>query len=78
MSFHLIGMQGKTTRRCAETLLKRGLIHFIASDAHGLHRRPPGVLDGLHRAGRLLGKDRVYQMIETQPAAIIDNGVFGL
>jgi protein-tyrosine phosphatase len=74
----LIGMQGKTIRRCAETLLKRGLIHFIASDAHGLHKRPPGVLDGLHRAGRLLGKDRVYQMIETQPTAIINNVVTGL
>lgn len=73
----LIGMQGKTIRRCAETLLKNGLIHFIASDAHGLRRRPPGVLDGLHRAGRILGTDRVYQMIETQPAAIIDNVVPG-
>src|SRR5207244_11283230 len=33
----LVGMQGKTIRRCAETLLKQGLIHCIASDAHGLH-----------------------------------------
>lgn len=69
----LTGWQGNTTRRCAENLLKKGLIHCIASDAHGLHRRPPGVLDGLHCAARLLGKDRIYQMIETQPAEIINN-----
>src|SRR5947209_18357022 len=32
----LIGLSGKTTRHCAETLLKKGLIHCIASDAHSL------------------------------------------
>src|SRR5205085_11015594 len=46
----LAGMQGNTARRCAETLLKPGLIPCIAADAHGLHRRPPGVLRGLERA----------------------------
>src|SRR5579875_56748 len=30
----LLGMQGRTTQRCAEMLLKKGLIHCIASDAH--------------------------------------------
>src|SRR6266480_4443225 len=37
----LVGMQGRTAQRTAETLLRRGLVHFIASDAHGMHRRPP-------------------------------------
>src|SRR5207248_8685910 len=32
----LVGMQGRTAQRAAETLLKRGLVHCIASDAHGL------------------------------------------
>ena len=69
----LVGMQGKTIRRCAETLLKQGLIHCIASDAHGLHRRPPGVIRGLERARELVGQVRVYQMIQVQPAAILSN-----
>ena len=69
----LAGMQGNTTRRCAETLLKQGLIHCIASDAHGLHRRPPGVIRGLERARELVGQGRVYQMIQAQPAAILSN-----
>ncbi len=69
----LAGMQGNTTRRCAETLLKQGLIHCIASDAHGLHRRPPGVIRGLERARVLVGQVRVYQMIQAQPAAILSN-----
>ena len=69
----LAGMQGNTTRRCAEALLKQGLIHCIASDAHGLHRRPPGVIRGLERARELVGQVRVYQMIQAQPAAILSN-----
>src|SRR5947209_14134631 len=69
----LTGMQGNTTRRCAETLLKQGLIHCIASDAHGLRRRPPGVIRGLERAMELVGQVRVDQLIEAQPAAILSN-----
>lgn len=69
----LIGMQGKIAKHCAETLLKKGLIHCIASDAHGMHRRPPNVVNGLQAAVRLLGTERVYQMVEVQPAIILNN-----
>lgn len=69
----LLGMQGNTARRTAETLLRKGLIHCIASDAHGLRRRPPGVTGGLQCAVRALDQKRVYQMTEVWPAAIINN-----
>src|SRR5439155_26894531 len=70
-----IGYSGTTTRRTAETLLKKKLIHCIASDAHGLQKRPPGVSRGLQRAEQLLDQASVYQMIETRPAAIISNAI---
>jgi len=69
----LIGMQGNTARRTAEDLLKKGLIHCIASDAHCLSMRPPGVSRGIQRAIQLLGQVHVYHMIETWPAAILNN-----
>ncbi|HLX57247.1 MAG TPA: CpsB/CapC family capsule biosynthesis tyrosine phosphatase, partial [Ktedonobacteraceae bacterium] len=69
----LMGMQGNTIRRCAETLLQKKLVHFIASDAHGLHKRPPGVVGGLQQAIRLLGQSHIYQMTEVWPAAVINN-----
>jgi protein-tyrosine phosphatase len=69
----LIGMQGRTTRRCAEMLLKKGLIHCIASDAHGLRKRVPGVARGLQCAEKLLDRSSIYRMIEGQPAAIVSN-----
>ncbi len=72
----LTGMQGNTTRRCAETLLKKGLVSCMASDAHGIHKRPPGVSRGLQRAKELLSDARVQQLIEICPAAILHNEVY--
>jgi len=69
----LIGLQGRTIRRCAEALLKEGLIQCIASDAHGLHTRPPRVAEGLQCAARMLGRERVHQMVEICPAAILNS-----
>lgn len=74
----LTGMQGRTAKHCAEALLKKGLIHCISSDAHGIHKRPPGVVGGLQAAVRILGHERVQQMVEGCPAAIVNNEAFNL
>ncbi len=74
----LVGQWGKTVRRCAETLLKKNLIHCIASDAHGLNKRPPGISSGLRCAVQVLNRISVYQMIETRPATILNNEVDSL
>lgn len=68
----LVGLQGKTTGRVAENYLKKGLVHFIASDAHSLHKRPPKVAQGLQRAVQLLGQARVHQMTEVNPATMLN------
>jgi protein-tyrosine phosphatase len=78
MASSLIGMQGDTARRTAEILLKKRLVHCIASDAHGVHTRPPCVIQGLQRARQMLGQALVHQMIETLPAAIINNQLCSL
>ena len=72
----LVGMQGNTVRKCAETLLKRGLIHCIASDAHGPGRRPPAIKQGMQVAERILGRLQAEQLIEMRPAAIVQNQAF--
>lgn len=75
MAGSLIGMQGNIARRTAEKLLKKGLIHCLASDAHGMHKRPPRVVQSLQYARQLLGEARVHQMTEVWPTAIINNEV---
>src|SRR5262249_34896207 len=69
----LIGAQGKAACSCAKTLLKKSLVHYIASDAHGLQLRPPNLLKGLQSASKLLGDERVHQMTEVWPAIILRN-----
>ncbi len=69
----LVGMQGRTAKRTAETLLKRGLVHCIASDAHGLHRRPPAIAPGLRQVVQVIGQVKTQQLIEGFPMMIINN-----
>ena len=69
----LSGLWGKTVRHSAETLLKKGLVHCIASDAHGVQKRAPCVLAGLECARKLVDRDSIQRMIETLPAAIVKN-----
>lgn len=69
----LAGMQGRTAQRTAETLLKRGLVHCIASDSHGLHRRPPAIAHGLHQVVQVIGQVKTQQLIEDFPMMIINN-----
>ena len=69
----LIGMQGRTAQHTAKMLLKRGQVHCVASDAHGLHRRPPAINEGLHKVVKLIGKGKMQQFTEDYPMRIINN-----
>jgi protein-tyrosine phosphatase len=54
----LLGAYGRLVQRTAERYLRRGWVHFIASDAHS-PQRPPVLTAALQRAARLIGKERV-------------------
>jgi protein-tyrosine phosphatase len=73
----LLGAHGTAARRSAEMLLKKGLIHCLASDAHGFRLRPPQIAQGLHYARQFLGIERVHFLTEVQPAAILTNELVG-
>lgn len=69
----VLGMHGNIVRRAAETFVKQGFIHCIASDAHGMHRRQPHITQSLQQLEKLVGQERVQQMIERCPSTIIKN-----
>jgi protein-tyrosine phosphatase len=69
----LVGMQGRTAQRAAEALLRQGMVHCIASDAHALHRRPPAIVQSVRRAVQLVGQVRTQQLIEGCPMTIIND-----
>ncbi|HLX57817.1 MAG TPA: CpsB/CapC family capsule biosynthesis tyrosine phosphatase [Ktedonobacteraceae bacterium] len=69
----LLGMLGNTTCKCAETLLKKGYIHCIASDAHGPGRRPPALKQSLEVAAHMLGIVEAQQLSVKRPAYVVKN-----
>jgi len=64
----LIGRFGSTVERYAHELVRDGLVHNVASDAHDASRRPPGLRAELEEAGY---GPYVGYWCEEVPAAII-------
>lgn len=50
--------EGSDAERCAHRLLRRGYVHFLASDGHGARRRRPTLRRGVQAAARILGDER--------------------
>lgn len=57
----LTGEFGPTVRECAMYLLRREAVHFIASDAHSASFRKPELSLAVHKASRLIGRQRLWQ-----------------
>ena len=64
----LVGRFGSTVERFAHRLVTEGLVHNVASDAHDLRRRPPGIRDEVEEAG--YGEHAAW-WCEEVPGAII-------
>jgi protein-tyrosine phosphatase len=69
----MAGRFGRTVQRCTQTLFERGLVHNVASDAHDVMRRPPGLLAGFRVLDRelpgLLAEADWYTQVV--PAAVL-------
>ena len=62
----------KGPRPLAESLLRDGHAHVLASDAHSGHQlRPPALGAGAAAAAELVGEERAKWMVEDAPAAIL-------
>lgn len=66
----LLGQFGAASRKTAETLLRRGWAHVIASDAHSPRTRPPLLSGACAAAARLVGAETARRAVEAIPAAI--------
>ncbi|HWI21912.1 MAG TPA: CpsB/CapC family capsule biosynthesis tyrosine phosphatase [Baekduia sp.] len=65
----LVGRFGKEPRRFAQGLLRAGMVHNVASDAHSVQRRPPGMAAEMRKAGYDDLTDHLCRMV---PQALID------
>ena len=68
----LTGGFGPKIRQFAQKLLKKRLIHIIASDAHGINGRSPGLTLAIKEAERIIGKEVAQKMVTEYPRAILE------
>jgi protein-tyrosine phosphatase len=69
----LCGDWGRKSRKTAETLLKKGLVSFIASDAHDPKRRTPLLSPACLAAAKIVGASAAQVLVQDNPCAIVSN-----
>lgn len=59
--------------RFTKKLVKQGLVHIMATDAHSVGRRPPVMQEALKKLSRLVGESQAWDMVATTPERIIQS-----
>lgn len=72
----IMGDYGEDIEKTAKILLEHNMIHFLGTDAHSRTRRPPRAKDAIKVLEGIIGKERVNELIETNPMKIINNEEF--
>ena len=68
----LMGTFGEAIQKVAEQLLTKGLVHFIATDAHGIKARRPMIRRAFQRATELVGEDLAMDICCRNPRCVAD------
>lgn len=67
----VLGVFGDETRRFSDELLRKGLVHVLASDAHNTRGRPPVLSKALAAMIPLVGEARAAAMTDAAPRALL-------
>ena len=67
-----LGAFGRKAKTCAQELLKRGLTHVVASDAHDCEKRTPDLSGAYRHLADEWGEDLVRPLFVDNPRAIVD------
>jgi protein-tyrosine phosphatase len=69
----LTGSWGERAGESAQWLLKKKAVHFLATDAHDLERRPPRLSEARKALARTYGEETADALVERNPGAVIRN-----
>ena len=69
----LLGKFGHSSQRIAAQLLDAGHVHVIASDAHGIHWRPPDLGEARDAIASRWGAEAAWRLCVGHPRAIIQD-----
>ena len=67
----LTGKHGFFTKYRMMRLMKKGLVHFVATDAHDSRRRRPEIKVCKELLEKELGKDKVKNIFEDNPIRML-------
>ena len=67
----VLGEFGQVVQEFAERLIRQGLVHLIASDAHHVHYRPPLLAAAIGRVAQLVGGAATATLSQRNAASII-------
>lgn len=67
----VMGDFGTEARSFSTELLRKGLVHVLASDAHNVRGRPPLITPALQEIVGMVGERRARSMVEGVPAALL-------
>jgi len=68
----VLGTFGESAREFSEELLRKGLIHVLASDAHNVRGRPPRMREAAKACAELVGPEFAESMTDAAPRALLD------
>jgi protein-tyrosine phosphatase len=67
----LTGDFGPDIRACAAYLLRKGIVSFIATDAHSPTERRPVLSAGVKDAGKIVGDEKAIRMVTENPERVL-------
>ncbi len=69
----LTGRFGEGAKYFAEKMLDDGLVHLLATDAHGIHHRAPLLAEGSKAAEKWVGAEEAQRLVVDRPKAILEH-----
>ena len=69
----LTGRFGRSAGKAGWSFLRSGCIHFVASDGHDVHHRPPRLDQARDALSRQVGEDAAQHLTTEYPRALIEN-----
>ena len=54
-------------------MLDEGIVHLLATDAHGVKHRAPLLAEGREAAAKWVGAEEAQRLVVDRPQAILDN-----
>ncbi|MGQ9681005.1 MAG: tyrosine-protein phosphatase [Anaerolineae bacterium] len=69
----LEGAFGAGVQSATRRLLREGLVHLLASDAHNATSRPPQLAKAVDLAAEIVGRDAAWRLAAANPLAVWEN-----